>query len=118
MVFDYPIASGALHVGHARFYVTADVIARFKRMRGFNVFFSLGLHATGIDCIAIYERARGDPENAIRYGIPIEDSEKLNSLIVAEKCVEKTIVKSLQRLGCPSIFYPRISAIDAPQNRS
>jgi len=114
MLFAYPTTSGALHVGHARSYVIPDVIARFKRMQGFNVFFPLGFHATGIDCITIYEKKTEDSKNSLRYGIPVEDAEELKSPIDVEKYLEKIIMRSLQRLGLSLDFRPKISRIDPP----
>ena len=35
----YPYPSGAMHVGHGRTYIVPDVIARFWRMRGFEVLY-------------------------------------------------------------------------------
>lgn len=37
-----PTVSGALHVGHVLSYTHADLIARFQRMRGLEVFYPLG----------------------------------------------------------------------------
>ncbi|MFP6641672.1 MAG: class I tRNA ligase family protein, partial [Myxococcota bacterium] len=37
-----PTASGSLHVGHVFSYTQADVMVRFKRMRGMNIFYSMG----------------------------------------------------------------------------
>ena len=34
-----PTVSGSMHVGHAYSYTQQDIIARFKRMRGYNVFY-------------------------------------------------------------------------------
>jgi valyl-tRNA synthetase len=41
-------ASGPLHVGHAVHYTHIDFAARYKRMRGFNVFFPLCFDVNGM----------------------------------------------------------------------
>ena len=42
-LIEFPFPSGVgLHVGHARPYTAMDVIARKKRMEGYNVLFPMG----------------------------------------------------------------------------
>jgi len=55
----FPYTSGDLHVGHWYNFAIADVHARFKRMRGYNVFEPIGFDAFGLPA----------EEAAIKHGI-------------------------------------------------
>lgn len=46
-MFAYPSGTG-LHMGHALNYTIADIFARFKRMKGFNVMYPTGFDALGL----------------------------------------------------------------------
>ncbi len=82
IIFAYPGVSGYLHVGHMRGYTYTDVLARYKRMTGHNVFFPVGAHATGNIAIALAAKVKRKDPKILEYlrsnGCPEDEIEKLS----------------------------------------
>jgi len=48
ILVELPYTSGDLHIGHWFTFTHPDVLSRFKKMNGYNVFFPMGYDAFGL----------------------------------------------------------------------
>ena len=72
-----PTASGSLHVGHVFSYTQADVMVRFKRMRGLNIFYPMGWDDNGLPTerrVQNYYHVRCDPTQPYEEGLVLEEA--------------------------------------------
>jgi len=122
IIFAYPGISGYLHVGHMRSYTYPDVIARYKRMRGYNVLFPAGFHASGLPAISFAKRVeRGAKEwieYLIRNGCPEEEIPKLKDPKYVVKFFSKIYIEDYwKRFGFTIDFRRTLSTISPEYNR-
>ena len=54
-----PTVSGKMHIGHACSYSQQDFIIRYKRMRGFNIFYPFGTDDNGLPTERLVEKMKG-----------------------------------------------------------
>ena len=62
----YPYVSGLLHAGHGRTYTNGDVLARFRRMQGYNVLWPMAFHITGTPVLAVSGRIKSGDEATLK----------------------------------------------------
>jgi leucyl-tRNA synthetase len=67
-MFPYPSGAG-LHVGHPEGYTATDIIARYKRLRGFNVLHPMGWDAFGLPAEQYAIKTGQHPELTTRANI-------------------------------------------------
>jgi leucyl-tRNA synthetase len=70
----YPYVNGYLHIGQAVTNLHPDIMARYKRMKGFNVLFPYAFHCTGMPIVAAARRIKENEPRQIELmkatGIP------------------------------------------------
>ena len=70
VLVEFPYPSGAgLHVGHVRSYTAQDVIARMKRMQGYNVLYPMGWDAFGAPAEQYAIKNHIHPKEAVKQNI-------------------------------------------------
>src|SRR6201985_2685126 len=67
-MFPYPSGAG-LHVGHPEGYTATDIVARYKRFRGFNVLHPIGWDAFGLPAEQYAIKTGQHPEVTTRQNI-------------------------------------------------
>ena len=68
--FPYPSGEG-LHVGHVRVYTATDVIARMKRMQGYNVLYPMGWDAFGAPAERYAIRTHQHPKDVVKKNVEV-----------------------------------------------
>ena len=72
-----PTVSGSLHVGHVFSYTQTDVIVRYKRMRGFNIYYPIGWDDNGLPTerrVQNLFHVRCDPSLPYEEGLEVEEA--------------------------------------------
>ncbi len=63
-----PTVSGTLHIGHVFSYTHADLIARYKRMQGYNVFYPMGYDDNGLPTERFVEKKNNIKAHLMKRG--------------------------------------------------
>ena len=113
-----PYINSPIHMGHAVTYCFMDMFARYKRMKGFEVLFPLGLDRNGLPIEMGAEK---------KYKISAFKMERKEFISYCKKLLEETSVESIDsfaRLGISFSSYKESKEIgsvyktDSPEYRS
>lgn len=100
-----PTVSGTLHIGHIFSYTQTDIIARYKRMTGHNVFYPFGFDCNGLPTERFVEKKH--KTNAAKIG-----REKfIDRCLATTEEIKKNFVALWQQIGLSANFDQTYSTI-------
>ena len=88
-----PYVNSPIHMGHATTYVLMDMFARYKRMKGFNVLFPLGLDRNGLPIEMAAEK---------KFGVKLTETKREDFIEYCRKILAESSdisTESFLRLG-------------------
>lgn len=101
-----PTVSGKMHLGHAFSYTQQDIIVRFQRMQGKNVFFPFGTDDNGLPTERLVEKNK----NILSTKMKREDFVKICLEVIKEE--KPKFIQSWKDIGMSADFKHSYSTID------
>jgi len=101
-----PTVSGKMHMGHAFSYSQMDFIARYKRMRGYNLFYPFGTDDNGLATERLIEK-----EKKVRHTDMSRDEFVKFCLDVLDKEIRSRYLRDWKMIGISAdydVFYTTI----------
>ncbi|MBS3141402.1 valine--tRNA ligase [Candidatus Woesearchaeota archaeon] len=102
-----PTVSGKMHVGHSASYTQQDVIARYKRMNNFNVFYPFGTDDNGLPTERLIEK-----EKKVR-GVNMPRQDFINLCLATLKEIRPDFIQDWKNIGMSCDFELFYSTIDS-----
>ena len=99
----YPGSSGFLHIGHLRGLAYADALHRFHRMRGRQVFFPTGTHASGLPSVTFAQKVANRDASTVAQlrlqGVPESEWSDLEDPARAARFLGQNYLQVYRQLG-------------------
>lgn len=106
-----PTVSGSLHIGHIFSYTQTDIVARYKRMSGFSVFYPFGFDDNGLPTERYVEKKR----NIKGHQLP--RSEFINICLEESALAAQSFKQLWQRMGISADWSKTYSTISAESRK-
>ena len=113
----YPYPNGAIHIGHGRTYLIADIMARYYRHKGYNVLFPMGFHYTGTPILTVAESiAAGDihamEDFKVIYDVPEEELRKMGDPLYLANYFKELSKQYMKKFGLSIDWTREFTTID------
>ncbi|MEL9990150.1 MAG: leucine--tRNA ligase [Thermoproteus sp.] len=113
----YPYPNGAVHIGHGRTYLIADILARYYRHKGYNVLFPMGFHYTGTPILTVAEAiAAGDvhamEDFKVIYDVPEEALRKMGDPLFLANYFRELSKQYMKKMGLSIDWTREFTTID------
>ena len=102
-----PTVSGKMHIGHASSYSQMDFIARYKRMKGFNLFYPFGTDDNGLPTERLIEK-----EKKVR-SVEMDRDDFIKLCLDTLNEIRPGFIKDWKKIGISCDFKIFYSTIDA-----
>jgi len=113
----YMYPNSPIHIGHGRTYLIADIIARFKRLQGYNVLFPMGFHYTGTPIITMAEAIENGDRDLVYlfkniYGVPDSEIEKMRDPLYLARYFHNISKETMKLFGLSIDWRREFTTID------
>ena len=100
----FPYLNGVLHAGHLRTFTIPEVVARYQRMKGKKVLWTIGYHVTGTPILGLAELIKKRDKKTLEaynklHNIPMEELLKLDSPEAIVEYFSKRATNAFKKMG-------------------
>ncbi|MBN2567646.1 class I tRNA ligase family protein [Candidatus Woesearchaeota archaeon] len=113
----YTASKPQAHMGHFMSYLPIDILARFLRLKGHEVNFFMGAHATGSDAISFLNQAKRSDKVRRQYGITLEEIAGMEGPEDMARYIHHRIGRSLKKADFSIDFSVDVTTIDPAYKR-
>ena len=118
----FPYPNSPQHIGHGRTYTTADIYARYLRLKGYNVLFPMAFHVTGTPILAMAKRLAAKDKDVLEvfdriYGISPEKAAQLTDPRSLVAYFSAEIEQGMKEMGYSIDWRRRFYSYDERFNR-
>lgn len=100
----FPYTNSPMHIGHGRTYITADIYARYIRLKGYNVLFPFAFQFTGTPILSVSEAIKRGNRDIIdsfvkNYGLSEDKIKEFEDPLKLAEYFKQEMEKTAKRIG-------------------